>query len=370
MLVIYGVRKKQNCFFTWSLSCFVFAIAAVLASMRTFVEQDWLTVFVADLLMILTPLLALHGLRQFQTQQPVPFKHVALVISYSALALVLLYTAPVHAQAFTSTVCAAVFLFAAIYILSIKQAPSVMRGSLFTIFLVHGALMLAQSGMLVQNLAAKTTAPLTPLLEWLIISHLTLSTGTAMLFPFLAFAMSDKRLQEITNFDELTQLFNRQAFLERTGLLLAKSRIQRRPFCLVAITVDSFHEINSQHGHQAGDECLRQVTALIRDYLRDIDVAARMEGPEFAIAFFDLDHNQAELMCYRLCEQVARESFLINGHDMKLSLSVGCIHSSASRRDLGQLMGSAYFAMRTARSKGRNQFEITRGITHSEGIYR
>ncbi|MGQ4276853.1 GGDEF domain-containing protein [Pseudidiomarina sp. E22-M8] len=358
MLVIYEVRKTQKCFFTWGISCFIFGIAVGLAGMQTYFDQAWLTIFVADVLIILTPLLALHGLRQFQMQRPISFKLVALVLSYSALPLVLLYTAPIHAQTFTSVVCAAIYLYASIYILTIKQAPTLMRCMLFCLFLAHGALMLAQSGMLVQNLAAKSVVMLPSSFEWLLIGHLALTTGTATLFPLLAFAMSEKRLLEITNFDELTHMLNHRAFLERTGLLLAKNRIRRRSFCVLVIDLDHFSNINAHYGDAAGDECLRQISDIIQGHLRENDVAARIGGEEFAVALADVDRNQAELISYRLCERIGKATFNIEGETLKITASIGGIHSRSSRRELDDLLRAADEALYTAKSSGRNRFVL------------
>ncbi|MDN7137185.1 GGDEF domain-containing protein [Pseudidiomarina sp. 1ASP75-14] len=358
MLVIYEVRKTQKCFFTWGISCFIFGIAVGLAGMQTYFDQAWLTIFVADVLIILTPLLLLHGLRQFQMQRPVSYKLVALVLSYSALPLVLLYTAPIHAQTFTAVVCAAIFLYAAIYILTIQQAPTLMRWMLFLLFLAHGALMLTQSGMLVQNLALKNVLMLPSSFEWLLIGHLALTTGTATLFPLLAFAMSEKRLLEVTNFDELTHMLNRRGFLERTGLLLAKNRIQRRPFCVLVVNLDQFKNINANYGDATGEECLRQVADIIQGHLREHDVAARIGGEKFAVALADVDRNQAELISYRLCDRIGKATLSIQGEILKLTASIGGIHSRSSRCELGDLLRTADEALYRAKSTGHNRFVL------------
>lgn len=358
MLVMYGVRKKQKCFFSWALSCFIFAVAAVLATMRAYVDQPWLTIFVADLFLILTPLMALHGLRQFQTQKSVSWKLVALVMSYSALPLVLLYTAPVHAQTFTSMACAAIFFFAAIYMLTIRQAPPPMRAFLFALFLGHGAIMLAQSGTLIQNLAVKDVTALVPLIEWLLLMHMSLTTITVFLLPVLAFSMSEKRILELVNMDQLTGLLNRQSFLERSGLLLGKSRVRRRSFCILLIDLDNFESIKERYGHESADHCLRDVAQIIRKHLRENDLPARIGSEAFAVALADLDRNQAELISYRLVEAVANETFIVGQDPIKLTASVGCIHSFASRRDLGELLKAAGKALLQAKSSGHNRFVL------------
>lgn len=359
MFIIYQVRRSQKGFLTWALACSVFAIAVMLTSMRAVVDdQPWLTVFLADLCIILAPLLALHGLRQYQIQGPVSLKLVALVMSYSALPLVYLYTSPLHAQTLTAVITAAIYLFAAAYMLTIKQAPALSRNVLFLLFLIHGALMLGMAGMLFQNLSGSQFSAVEPVLKLLLITHLLLTTGTVTLFPVFAFAMSERRLLEIVNFDELTQLFNRRAFFERGSILLAKNRVLRRPFCVLMLDLDHFKEINDRFGHAAGDACLQEVARIIRESVRDNDVAARIGGEEFAIALCDVDRNQAELLSYRLCKRISQQVFEHDEQQIALTVSIGGIFSISSRRELSDLLNAADSALYEAKANGRNQFKF------------
>ncbi|WP_241970278.1 sensor domain-containing diguanylate cyclase [Pseudidiomarina aquimaris] len=359
MFIIYQVRRSQKSFLTWALACAVFAVAVMLTSMRAIVDdQPWLTVFMADLCIIFAPLLALHGLRQYQVQGPVSLKLVALVMSYSALPLVYLYTSPLHAQTLTAVITAAIYLFAAAYMLTIKQAPALSRNVLFLLFLLHGALMLGMAGMLFQNLGAKQLITVEPILKLILITHLLLTTGTVTLFPVFAFAMSERRLLEIVNFDELTQLYNRRAFFERGSMLLAKNRVLRRPFCVLMLDLDHFKEINDRFGHAAGDACLREVARIIHESVRDNDVAARIGGEEFALALSDVDRNQAELLSYRLCQRIAQQVFEHNDEKIELTVSIGGIFSISSRRELSDLLNAADSALYEAKAGGRNQFKF------------
>ncbi|KFZ27893.1 hypothetical protein IDAT_11490 [Pseudidiomarina atlantica] len=355
MLVIYQVRRTQKSFLTWACACFVFALAAVAASLRVYIDQPWLTIFTADVLIVLSPLLALHGLRQYQQQAPVSLKLVALVISYTALPLVLLYHAPIHAQTFTSVVCASVYLFAAVYILTIRQAPALTKAVLFLLFLVHGGLMLGMAGMLFQNLSAAKIAMIEPILNLMLMTHLYLTTGTAMLFPVFAFSLSEQRLLELANFDDLTKMYNRRAFWERSSLLLAKNRLLRKPFAVLMIDVDYFKAINDRYGHAAGDACLKRIADIIREHLREQDVAARVGGEEFAVAMPNADHNQAELLGMQICQQVEQEKFEVAGQKIKLTVSIGIIYSSNSRRELAELLNAADTALYDAKASGRNR---------------
>nr|WP_244993675.1 GGDEF domain-containing protein [Pseudidiomarina sediminum] len=168
--------------------------------------------------------------------------------------------------------------------------------------------------------------------------------------------MTEKQLLELANFDELTQLYNRRAFYERSSVLLAKNRVLRRPFVVLMIDVDHFKTINDRYGHTAGDACLQQLAYLLRYATRDQDIVARVGGEEFAIAIPDIDRNQAELLSYRLCEQVSQEIFEVNGERVPLTVSIGIIYSQSSRRELEELIEAADGALYEAKAQGRNGF--------------
>lgn len=83
--------------------------------------------------------------------------------------------------------------------------------------------------------------------------------------------------------DALTGLANRRALEERLARVLAPGRARADACALVFIDVDDFKAINDTHSHQAGDDVLRRIAQLLREQLRDGDLAARVAGDEFAV---------------------------------------------------------------------------------------
>ncbi len=96
-----------------------------------------------------------------------------------------------------------------------------------------------------------------------------------------------ERNQELTVLaihDGLTGIANRRHFEETLRLELKRARRTGAPLSLVLVDVDFFKKYNDRHGHVAGDDCLRQVAAALRDALaRPTDLAARYGGEEFAM---------------------------------------------------------------------------------------
>lgn len=354
LLVIHRAMPSQKSFQTWAVACFSFALANVFASLRDTIDQPLLTIVVADLLIISVPLLALHGMRQYRQQIDVPRMGMIVTLVISAILLLATHTAAYVAQTITAILCGVIYLFAANYLRHIRPTPRITRHLLMGLFGAHGLLML-----LMASAALQQAEPSKSLYTFLLMAHLIMTTMTTLLFPVLAFSHNERRLLKIAHLDELTELFNRRAFFEQGALLLAQNRQLEKPSCILMIDLDHFKSINDKYGHAAGDACLRHVAEIIRRTMRERDVAARIGGEEFAIALADVDRQQAEMISQRLVERIAAHTFHFDGNDIELTVSLGGILSTRSRRPLNDLLNDADAALYAAKASGRNQFKFS-----------
>jgi diguanylate cyclase (GGDEF)-like protein len=83
--------------------------------------------------------------------------------------------------------------------------------------------------------------------------------------------------------DGLTRLHSRQFFYEKLEKEFSRAMRYKTPLSLIFIDLDGFKKLNDQYGHLSGDEVLKQVSRVIRDVVRDSDVAARYAGDEFCV---------------------------------------------------------------------------------------
>lgn len=150
MLVVYQIHRKLDCFIYWSASCFVFAMAAIIASARAFIEFPVVTVLVADALFIGGPLLALLGIRSYLGNSINRRLKIRLLIGVVLVSscLIILFTKPVWAQFFTSLVIALIFFRAVTLLKGINSRPPLPKHLLTMLFGIHALAMLAQAGML------------------------------------------------------------------------------------------------------------------------------------------------------------------------------------------------------------------------------
>ncbi len=113
------------------------------------------------------------------------------------------------------------------------------------------------------------------------------------------------RLQYLTAIDGLTQLANRRS-LDMT-LTTEWQRAQRKqePLAILMIDVDHFKLFNDHYGHQAGDECLKEVAAALKDFARRPgDLAARYGGEEFVIVLTGANARQANLVGEKVRDKI------------------------------------------------------------------
>ena len=91
------------------------------------------------------------------------------------------------------------------------------------------------------------------------------------------------RLEAVARTDELTGLANRRAWDEELSRELARARREQQPVCVAMLDLDHFKRFNDDHGHQAGDRLLKELSATWREVLRPTDVLVRYGGEEFVV---------------------------------------------------------------------------------------
>src|SRR5688572_5637761 len=101
------------------------------------------------------------------------------------------------------------------------------------------------------------------------------------------------RERGLSRTDPLTSLLNRRAFYEEATRILALCRRKGRPVTLAYIDLDNFKTVNNTLGHQAGDDLLRNVGALLVASTRPSDLCARLGGDEFAVLLPEVNSHDA-----------------------------------------------------------------------------
>src|SRR4051794_1121359 len=134
----------------------------------------------------------------------------------------------------------------------------------------------------------------------------------------------EAELERRASHDPLTDLPNRNAFVDRLGQALCTRRRQsNRKVGVLFMDLDRFKTINDSLGHEAGDGLLIAVAERIRNRLRPEDILARFGGDEFAVLLKDTaDSSEAIRVAQRIAESF-REPFTVNDQQVIVSTSVG-----------------------------------------------
>ncbi|MFN2302021.1 MAG: diguanylate cyclase, partial [Gammaproteobacteria bacterium] len=93
----------------------------------------------------------------------------------------------------------------------------------------------------------------------------------------------EKELRELSIRDALTGLFNRRCAEETLLAEMHRAQRTKQPFSVAMLDIDHFKQVNDVHGHQVGDDVLRQLAVDMREQLRKTDVACRWGGEEFLV---------------------------------------------------------------------------------------
>jgi diguanylate cyclase (GGDEF)-like protein len=161
-------------------------------------------------------------------------------------------------------------------------------------------------------------------------------------------------LEKLASTDALTGLYNRRQFMLLANAELARAQRYGRPISVALADLDHFKQVNDLYGHEAGDLALRAFADLVRDALRDSDVACRYGGEEFAFVFPETTPQEAAVFAERL--RLRLEALIIpltGSQHVRLTVSFGI--SDASAHKLEDALRLADDALYQAKAKGRNQ---------------
>ena len=155
--------------------------------------------------------------------------------------------------------------------------------------------------------------------------------------------------------DELTGLSNRRRFMEVLNLELKRSERFESPLGLLLVDLDDFKLVNDRFGHHTGDQVLRALSDVFRAGLRDVDLAARIGGEEFAVLLPETDETGAAGVAERLRAALAAlELDAPEGGSLSVTASFGvAVYPEAQSSD--ELLTLADAALYRAKAEGKNR---------------
>lgn len=169
---------------------------------------------------------------------------------------------------------------------------------------------------------------------------------------------TERQLSWQASHDALTGLVNRREFencLEQS-VISAKTSDQQHALCY--LDLDQFKIVNDTCGHIAGDELLRQVTALFQSQVRASDTLARLGGDEFGLLLNHCPLDAAVRVASKLLERLQEFRYVWQDKTFTIGVSIGVVAIDANTQSLTSLLSAADAACYAAKNKGRNRVHV------------
>lgn len=166
-----------------------------------------------------------------------------------------------------------------------------------------------------------------------------------------------EELEKISMLDGLTGISNRRYFDSFLQKLWGINMRERFPIALIMIDIDNFKKYNDTYGHLEGDQCLKNVAAMINDTVRRPgDFVARYGGEEFAVLLSNTKENGAANLAERIREKIERMSIEVKGKNAPVTVSLG-VASIVTIKGRGptDLIEAADSALYEAKKTGKNK---------------
>lgn len=191
--------------------------------------------------------------------------------------------------------------------------------------------------------------------------------GIAMIIFMVA--RNSEQLFRASYYDALTQLPNRQLFMDT----LSKCRANHRTTCRTAVLLldlDGFKHVNDTMGHDVGDQVLQAATKRLMSILPKQATLFRMGGDEFAILLNGMKDAEEAAQLAQTITRRFQAPFEIGKHEIYLSASIGITLAPDDGRDANTLLRNADTAMYEVKNTGRNHYQFYTPIHSSERLKR
>jgi len=357
----------------WAVQFSFAALGVALVAARGMVP-DFLSVTVANPVLLVSYLVFLSGIRVFAGRAPI---NIGLIV-IAFVAAFILFDYFVHTDPNVSIRIGlhAIFVIGthitiAVVLLQNSKADETARRLLALVVSIHAATYVA---VLAHVLSASSLPSLLDYRDVVVLTSIEAIAFVIFTAVFLAL-MIGQRYQTMLSrqaiLDPLTEVLNRRGFMLQARRELARRDSTGKTAVLAIADLDHFKSVNDRFGHQAGDVALVQFVGTARRQLRETDLIGRMGGEEFALMIFGIEERPALALLERLRGAVARTPVLTMSTEFELTVSIGAVVIPDAQLAIAQFgiekfMHAADTALYVAKTSGRNQVHIAQPPTVPE----
>jgi diguanylate cyclase (GGDEF)-like protein len=372
----FTIRKIN--FYIWlSLGCLAFSVGWLLFLGRFFLGINWITLPLANVLILALPILLRYAIRDFLNFRIVAsfLRRDALILLAAFLFLDLVMDHPIWPALITSFLNAFYYSMAGVALskghYGHRTIPNTLIGSNFLV-----AVILLVRGIILSVGLVNPQLITTLWMKWLLYNALFINILTIHLqvlcFPLLDFMRTqitleqqNQQLSHLANRDGLTGVFNRRSFDRRLQELLTHARDRGDSFSVVLFDIDFFKAVNDRFGHPVGDRVLVHVAHLAASQCRAQDFLARYGGEEFILLLPQTQPDEAIAIAERLRQSL--ETTPLRDADVpmpqRITASFGVAYGHPNL-EVAQVLHRADQALYRSKQQGRNCVSVE---THSCG---
>jgi diguanylate cyclase (GGDEF)-like protein len=170
-----------------------------------------------------------------------------------------------------------------------------------------------------------------------------------------------REARELAVTDGLTRLLLRRSLMESLETELKRHAEQGAPLSLIMLDIDHFKVINDTFGHPAGDLVLRDVAAMVKRSVRDVDVCGRYGGEEFVVLLPMTPMDGALLVAERIRETIRARLFDLRGESRQVTVSMGVATAMGQGTRAVELIAAADDALYHSKQNGRDRVTAAGG---------
>jgi diguanylate cyclase (GGDEF)-like protein len=163
-------------------------------------------------------------------------------------------------------------------------------------------------------------------------------------------------LRSLAFLDGLTTLYNRRFFDHQLEMEWSRSVRQASSLAVILLDVDFFKRYNDHYGHQAGDDCLKEIASILKGSLRrKTDIAARYGGEEFICLLPETTQENAMEIAEKISKRLLERTLPHANSDVSqfVTLSMGVASSIGGELEAAHLIALADQRLYTAKNAGR-----------------
>lgn len=169
---------------------------------------------------------------------------------------------------------------------------------------------------------------------------------------------AEERLQVMAHYDALTLLPNRLLFRDRLNQALAHAERNKEGMAIMFLDLDRFKTINDTLGHDSGDLLLLEVSARLRQCVREVDTVARLGGDEFTVILEQISRSEdAATVANKIIDALA-SPVLLSNQETFATPSIGIAIYPSDGINADDLLKNADTAMYRAKQEGGNGYRF------------